>query len=297
MRLVAIVLSWNGREDTLACLESLSGVETVCVDNGSNDGSPEAIAERFPEVELVRAGVNLGFAAGNNVGIRRALARGADWVLLLNNDATADPRLPAALERAVAARPDAGVLGCKVYAAEPPDRLEYAGGRVNLWLGHHGRPDGFGRHDDGRFDVLRDVGRVTGAAMAVSRAAIESAGGLAEELFAYVEDVEWCLRIRRSGYAVVFVPEARAWHRGSASTGGAASLANLYYSTRNTIIVCERYRPLPRGFAGLRRGAIVSAHAVRCVRHPHRSRAVWAVVRGWRDARRGRSGPLPNPFP
>jgi len=83
VRITAVVLSWNGREDTLTCLESLADVETVVVDNGSADGSPEAIEEHFPEVELIRAGVNLGFAAGCNVGIRRALDRGTDWVVLV----------------------------------------------------------------------------------------------------------------------------------------------------------------------------------------------------------------------
>src|SRR5262249_61745258 len=98
-----------------------------------------AVAQRFPDVELIRTGENLGFSGGNNLGIRRAIARGADWVLLLNNDAVADPGLPAALERAASARPDAGVLACKVYFAEPPDVLMYAGGRGNLRLGYLGR--------------------------------------------------------------------------------------------------------------------------------------------------------------
>src|SRR5207253_1829127 len=109
VNLVAVVLNWNGGDDTLAALASLQGVETICVDNGSTDGSDVRVAERFPDVELIRTGENLGFSGGNNAGIRRALQRGAGWVLLLNNDAVADPGLPAALERAAAARPDAGL--------------------------------------------------------------------------------------------------------------------------------------------------------------------------------------------
>ena len=105
MRLVAVVLSYNGRDDTLAALESLRGIETVVVDNGSADGSAAAVAERFPEVELVPAGVNLGFAGGNNVGIRRALDRGAEWVVLVNNDALVEPGLVDALSAAATAKP------------------------------------------------------------------------------------------------------------------------------------------------------------------------------------------------
>ena len=286
MKLAAVVLNWNGGDDTLAALESLDGVETICVDNGSDDGSPDAIAARFPAVELIRTGVNLGFSGGNNVGIRRAHARGADWVLLLNNDAVADRELPAALSAAATARPDAGVLAFKVFFADPPDVLMYAGGRVNLRLGYWGRQDGFGQRDDGRFDSLRDVDRATGAAMAVSRVAIERAGLLDESLFAYAEDTEWCLRIRAAGFAIVFVPDAKVWHVGSASTGGLRSPTSIYYDTRNMITVAERHDPRGGAAAALRRGVVLGAHLA----NARDAAGVRAAVKGWRDARRGRLG-------
>jgi GT2 family glycosyltransferase len=266
-------------------------VETIVVDNGSTDGSDAEVERRFPGVELIRTGANLGFAGGNNVGLRRALERGADWMLLLNNDAWADPGLAAALDAAARSRPDAGVLACKVYFEEPPNELMYAGGSVKLRLGYGGRQTGWGERDTGQYDRLRDVDRATGAAMAVSRAAVERAGLLDEELFAYVEDVEWCIRIRRAGFAIVFVPDAKAWHKGSASTGGVASTANLYYDTRNTLAVCERHEPLPRGVRALRRGVVVGAHLLRALQNPNRGAAVRAVVSGWRDFRRGKMGP------
>src|SRR6478735_10586609 len=100
MKLVAVVLNWNGGPDTLAALQSLEGVETICVDNGSTDGSDAAAEKGFPQVELIRTGANLGFAGGNNVGLRRAYERGADWALLINNDAIAEPGLTDALARA-----------------------------------------------------------------------------------------------------------------------------------------------------------------------------------------------------
>lgn len=286
MKLVAVVLNWNGGDDTLAALESLRGVDTVCVDNGSTDGSDRLVEERHPEVELLRAGENLGFSGGNNVGIRRALELGADWVLLLNNDAVADAGLPAALAAAAGARPDAGVLACKVYFADPPDVLMYAGGSVRLRLGYWGRQDGFGERDGARFDVMRDVARATGAAMAVSRPALEQAGLLDEALFAYGEDADWCLRIARAGFAVVYVPGARAWHVGSASTGGFRSPTSLYYDTRNMIVVCERYARLPAGLRAGRQLVVVAAHLL-TVRS---RRGAAAVLAGWRDARRGRLG-------
>ena len=209
--------------------------------------------------------MNLGFSGGNNVGIRRALARGADWVLLLNNDAVADACPPAALEAAVAARPDAGVLACKVFFADPPDVLMYAGGRVNLRLGLLGAARRL--RPAGRRPVRHAPRRrsATGAAMAVSRAAIERAGLLDESLFAYAEDTEWCLRIRAAGFGVVFVPDARVWHVGSASTGGLRSPTSIYYDTRNMIAVAERHDP--------RRGAAGGSPAGRRARRASRERA------------------------
>jgi GT2 family glycosyltransferase len=283
MRLVAVVLSWNGREDTLAALESLRGIDTVVVDNGSSDGSPEAVAERFPDVELIRAGVNLGFAGGNNVGIRRALDQGAEWVLLLNNDASVETGIVDALAAAAQARPDAGVLACKVLFADA-DRLWYAGAGFDPYLGRS-RHEGFGEPD--RPDNLRDTDRATGAAMAVSRAAIEAAGLLDEELFLYAEDLEWSLRIRKAGFPVVYVPAARVRHRVSAATGGAGSPTTTYYETRNMLAVVERYRPLPRGLEGLRRALVVAPRVLLALRRPA---AAWAALRGWRDYRRGRMG-------
>jgi GT2 family glycosyltransferase len=286
VQLAAVVLNWNGGERTLAALESLAGVDRICVDNGSTDGSADAVARRLPDVELIRTGVNLGFSGGNNVGLRRALARGADWVLLLNDDAVADAGLPAALDAAAAARPDAGVLACKVYFAEPPDVLMYAGGRVNLRLGYSGRQDGFGEHDDGRFEELREVERATGAAMAVSREAVERAGFLDEALFAYAEDLEWCVRIRAAGFAIVFVPGAKVWHVGSASTGGLRSPTSLYYDTRNVIAVAERHDPRGPVGAAVRRGVVVATHLL----NARDAAGARAVVKGWRDARHGRLG-------
>src|SRR2546423_7530777 len=218
MNLVAVVLNWNGGDDTLEALASLDGVPTICIDNGSTDGSDMRVAERFREVELLRTGANLGFAGGNNAGIRRALERGADWVLLLNNDPVGEPGLAEALERAAEARPDAGLLACKLLSGDG-HAVQYAGASFNARLGYSGRVA------TGGPDKVHDVGRADGAAVAVSRAAAENAGLLDESLFMYVEDVDWSLRMRAAGFAVVLVPDARVRHKGSGSTGGRTSTA------------------------------------------------------------------------
>ena len=292
MKLVAVVLNWNGGDETPHALASLAGIETICVDNGSTDGSDADVERDFPDVELIRNGANLGYSGGNNVGIRRALECGADWVLLLNSDAVAEPGLAAALERAAEARPDAGVLAC-VVLSDDGARIEFAGGSFNTWLGYSGRVTDFGKPVASLSRARRDVARASGAAMALSRAFVERVGLLDERLFAYAEDVDLVLRARRAGFAVVLVPDAVTRHKGSASTGGRASTANMYYSTRNTIAVVEQHRPLPPGLRALRRGVVVASHVAQALSHPDRGAATRSVLAGWRDARAGRLGQRP----
>jgi GT2 family glycosyltransferase len=289
-----IVLSWNGREDTERCLDALAKVSeppvrVVCVDNGSTDGSVEAVRDRHPEVHLIENGRNLGFAGGCNVGIRWALAQGAEWLVLVNNDAVIAPDAIAEFAAAAEQRPEAGILAGKLYYADRPYRVWYAGQRFLAWLGYSGRHRGEGRRDRPRYRHASATDRANGALMAISRAAIESVGMLDENLFAYVEDIDFSLRARAAGFEILFVPTARAWHRVGASS---ASLAhNSYYGTRNMVVVCERHWPLPRPLSRLRRGMILASFAAYALRQPNRRIGLAAVRDGYRDARAGRLGP------
>jgi GT2 family glycosyltransferase len=292
----ACVLNWNGREDTLRCLESLARARgaagVVVVDNGSGDGSVPAIREAFPELELIETGANLGYAGGNNAGIRHALERGADWVVLVNNDATVDPGALEAFAAAAERHPRAGILAGKVLFADRPGHIWWAGQRVDLRSGYSGRPDGYGRPDGPEYEQERPTGRAVGALMAVSRAAIDAVGLMDEDLFAYVEDVDWSVRVRRAGFEVVLAPAARAWHAVGGSTGGEyGSSDTLFYGVRNTIVVCERHRPLGRVAGAVRRALVLGSYlALVPPRRPWR-RSGGAVLEGFAAARAGRLGP------
>jgi GT2 family glycosyltransferase len=295
-----IVLSWNRREDTLAALRSAlaiarADVRVLCVDNGSEDGSADAVRRELPDVDVIENGANLGFAGGNNVGIRHALEQGAQWIVLLNNDATIAPDAIDAFEAAAAERPRAGILGGKVLYADPPDRIWFAGQRFRPLLGYSGRPRGYGRPDGPEYRELVATDRAVGALMAVSREAMEAAGLMDEDLFAYVEDVDWSLRVRESGFEVLIAPAARAWHGVSASTGGeGASTYALYYGARNTIVVCERHRPLHRAGTLARRAVIAGTFGAHALTRSDRGAAIAAVREGCRDALSGRLGPRPR---
>jgi GT2 family glycosyltransferase len=292
-----IVLSWNGREDTLACLASLAALrdeatEVVVVDNGSSDGSVEAVRAAHPEVHVIENGRNLGFAGGNNAGLRHAFEHGAQWAVLVNNDATLAPDAVDRLRRAAGEHPAAGMLAGKVFFDQPPDRIWFAGQRFWPAFGYSGRPRGYGRRDGPRYRRAYRTDRAAGAFMAVSRRVVDAVGLLDDDLFAYVEDVDWCCRALAAGFEIWFVPDALAWHRVSASTGGErASTHALYYGVRNTIAVSERHLPLPRPLRALRRWLILAVFLFQALALSAGRRPFVAAVRdGYRDALAGRFG-------
>jgi GT2 family glycosyltransferase len=179
-----------------------------------------------------------------------------------------------------------------VYFADRPETIWFAGQRVSTVLGYSGRPRGYGRVDDGRYREVVPTGRAVGALMAVSRDVLDTVGLFDEDLFAYVEDVDLALRARAAGFEVVVAPDARAWHRVSASTGGeAASTHTLYYGVRNTVTVLERRRPLGRSGTLARRGSILATYGLHALTRADRRAALAAVRDGFADARAQRLGP------
>jgi GT2 family glycosyltransferase len=217
-RASVVVLVWNGIGYLETCLDTVlaqdyADFEVIVVDNGSTDGSPDLVAERFPQVRLVRNQRNLGFAAGNNVGLRAA---GGDLLVLLNQDTQVHAGWLAALAR-VFADPAIGIAGCKLLY--PDGTIQHAGGTL---YGPRGESAHVGRHapDDGRFDQVADVDCVTAAALAISRAALEQIGPLDEGFApAYYEDTDWCYRARAAGFRVVYQPQAVVTHHESTATG------------------------------------------------------------------------------
>ncbi len=293
--MIAVVLSWNRREDTLACLRSLAvasepALGTILVDNASSDGTVEAVTAEFPEVELLVNEANLGFAEGNNVGIRRALELGAEWVLILNNDVEVDPGFLGALLEEAGRRPDAAALSPLILFGPPSETIWFAGARYDPRKGYNGRQRGYGEQADSRFGEVWETERICGAAMLVPRAVFEEVGVFDTGLFAYYEDTDWSLRARAAGHRLYVVPAGRIWHKVSRSSGGESSPATLYYGTRNALAVAERYAPLGVVGTWRRRGVLLAAHGVQAFGSGHRREGFGAVFAGWRDFRAGRLG-------
>jgi len=245
-RVALIILSWNGKADTLACLASLARIDypnpwLIVVDNGSSDGSAEAVREAYPGVTLIENGANLGFAEGNNVGIRHALDHGADHILLLNNDTEVAPDFLTALVDA-AERGGAGVYGPKIYYHAEPERIWCAG---NDWTGWPGgfRQVGDGEPDGPAFGSETETDYIIGCALFVPAEVFRTVGLLDPAFFLTYEETDWCYRARKAGHRCVVVPRSRIWHKVAVSMGGQGSPLQEYFYTRNLLLWAERHLP------------------------------------------------------
>jgi len=231
-----VVLNWNGGE--MVCDTVLSVMDsdplpnrTIVVDNASTDGSDSEIRQRFPQVTLIRNPSNLGFAAGNNRGIRHALDHGADCVLLLNNDTLLDRSAIQTMVWALYADPCRG-------AVVPKIRVHAPGGGQVLWAaGAQWRPlpprvkmRGYGELDEGQYDQPGAVDYATACALLVRRETFQAAGLLDESYFMYQEDYAFCDRVRASSLVLWYEPQALIYHRVSASTGEGSPQKWRYWS-------------------------------------------------------------------
>ena len=290
-----VVLSWNGIELTLDTLRSLAAcrvpegwrLHTLVVDNASSDGSPARVREAFPDVDLLALAENRRFAGGNNAGLERALAAGADAVMLLNNDVIADPKLFEKLLAALAEQPEAGAVAPLIYFAPPSDRIWYGGGRCRPWLAHSSHR-GLRERDHGQYRSIEDTGYLTGCCLLATAKAWKQVGLLDERYFIYAEDADWCLRARAAGYRLLFVPTARLWHRVSASSGGAMNAWKVYQRLRANLTLWARHA---RGMARITwlpaLLAQQAAYAVWLLTRGHAAAAL-AVPRALVDAAAGR---------
>ncbi len=245
-----VVLNWNGKSDTIECLRSLQGITcpnhtVLVVDNNSSDGSATAITELFPEIPLIKTNKNLGFAGGNNVGIRRALDMGVEFIFLLNNDTTVAPDLITQFVEAATNFPSAGILGPKIYYYSDPRRLWSAGGR---WLPdrQHFDQRGDGEIDQGQYDGIAPSDFTVGCAMFIRRQVFEKVGLLDEEYFLNYEEIDFSTRARRVGFTDLYVPKARVWHKVSVSFGGEDSPLKTYFTFRNRLLWAHKRLPIPR---------------------------------------------------
>ncbi len=293
-RFGVVVLNWNGRDFLDDCLSSVLASDhpdffVLLVDNASTDGSVEWVQGAFEGVEVLALPRNLRFAGGNNAGIERALQRGADAIVLLNNDTRVDPGWLRALAEVLAAEEGVGVVGPRICYFDEPELIWYGGGRFIRplgWVFHRA----LRRRVDERADPAGPTDWVSGCALAARAEVWRRLGGLDESYYIYAEDVDFCLRARRMGVEIRYQPAALVLHKVSASVGGAVSAFKAYHKSRAGLHLLRRHLrvwELPGALAG--RAVHDGAVALRLLAGGHGGAAA-AVLRAWVDAARGRVG-------
>jgi GT2 family glycosyltransferase len=243
--LVSIIsVNYNGADYTCQMIESLRkitypNIEIIIVDNASKE-SPLSIEERFPEVNLIISPVNLGFAGGNNIGIR---ASKGDYLFLLNNDTEVDPGFLEPLVSKLESSHLVGAVSPKVYYFGT-DILQFAGATPIHPITGRGGFIGEKEKDLGQYDTPFVSNHTHGAAMLVPRKVVEQVGLMSEFFFLYYEELDFCEKIKRAGYTIWYIPTSVVYHKESMSVGKKSPL-KMFYMTRNRILFMRRNVSLP----------------------------------------------------
>ncbi len=294
-RVAIVVLNWNDADATLHCLNALAGSDypnqfVIVVDNASIDGSAQRLAAAAPQAELLVNDANLGFTGGVNVGIRRAIETGADYVWLLNSDAVTSPDVLGRLVEAAEADPRIGLVSPVFHDPDHPENAEFCLARFDAasrtviqtadpavargW--QQARPD----------EVV-----LIGTALLLRRALIEAIGVLDPQFFAYVEDVDYALRCHAAGFKAIALPDAVVLHKFKQPVGTPPSVAPYlhYFITRNYLLL---WRKLP-GSTWLRKASLwfLRQRLAQIARMPGQDAAIEAVLAGLWDGVRGVGGP------
>lgn len=273
MKVVIVVLSWNSKKYIGECLNSLKKTKTeiILVDGGSTDGSQEYLKTNFNELKLIETNKNLGYAGGNNVGLRRALEQNADFVWIVNPDIVVDQNSLEEALKVMVKDDKIAVVGSKVYFAagfefhknrytkrDLGKVIWYAGGE-NDWKNIFAVHYGMNEVDSGQNNKEKEVNFATGSSMLIRCDVLRQVGLLDDKYFLYYEENDLCQRIKKADYKIMYAPKSVVWHKVGQATEIGSSLAD-YYIARNRLLFGMRWAPWRAKFALFREslGLLVS---------------------------------------
>lgn len=246
-RVAIIILNWNGKEDTLECLASVGQMEypnyeIIVVDNGSSDDSVDAISNQYPEIKIIQTGANLGYAGGNNVGIRWALEHNADFVMVLNNDTIVAKDMLSHLVKVSFLDDRIGLLGPTNYYHSEPNVI-WATGAILEKLptaGYKILGDG---DSDRSWKVATQVDALLGSCMLIKNKVFNKINLFDERFFLCWEEFDFSERANNAGFKCFFVPEAKIWHKVGSALGPVESPLRSYFNIRNRLLWAKRHLP------------------------------------------------------
>lgn len=248
-----ILVNYKGLQDTIECIESLKDItyknyKIIVVDNASLDNSVEILKSTYSdEIILIDLKENLGFAGGNNEGIKLAVKENADYVLLLNNDTIVDKNFLQALVKRAEENEKTGIVGGKIYYFDDKNLIWYAGAKINSFTGST-RHIGVDQYDEGQFNKVIDVDYVTGCLMLLPVEVIKKVGMMNEEYFLYYEETDWSVRIKKAGYKLLYEPQSIIYHKVSSSTKKINYVMSYYYDRNSYYFIMKNYGFINRVF-------------------------------------------------
>ena len=234
-----ITINYNGLKDTLALIESIpfnDKMEVIVVDNASENQEAEQISKRFPHVKVIKSDRNLGFAGGNNLGIKASLGK---YLFLINNDTYfEDFNVQAVIDR-LDSDPTIGIVCPKIKFAWSPQPIQFAGYTPLSKITIRNQAIGFGEEDHGQYETAHPTPYAHGAAMLIKREALNKVGLMPECYFLYYEELDWSMIFTRAGFQIWYEPKCTIFHKESQATGQNSPL-RTYYITRNRLRLVKR---------------------------------------------------------
>lgn len=238
-KLSIITINYNGLKDTCKLIDSIpfnNNMEVIVVDNASKEDEVSIISERFPQVKVIRSDKNLGFAGGNNLGIKEAKG---DYILLINNDTYFKEFNIDNLIKRLESSEKTGIVCPKLRFAWGNNPIQFAGYTPLSSITLRNKAIGFGEEDKGQYDTAHPTPYAHGAAMLIKREAIKKVGLMPECFFLYYEEIDWSMMFTRAGYEIWYDSACTVYHKESQTTGQNSPL-RTYYITRNRLLLVKR---------------------------------------------------------
>lgn len=238
-KLSIITVNYNGLEDTCALIDSIpfnDNMEVIVIDNASTENEAAVISQRYPQVKTIRSDKNLGFAGGNNLGIKSAKGK---YIFLVNNDTFLKEFNILALIDRLESSPTIGIVCPKIRFAWGNNPIQFAGYTRLSKITARNQAIGYGKEDKGQYEIPHPTPYAHGAAMLIKREAIEKVGLMPECYFLYYEEFDWSMMFTRTGYEIWYEPASTIYHKESQSTGQDSPL-RTYYMTRNRLLLVKR---------------------------------------------------------
>lgn len=241
-----ILINYNGYKDTMECIKSLCKInyenyKIIIVDNNSTDNSIEILKSNAINCIILESKKNLGFAGGNNIGVKYAIEHNADYIMLLNNDTLVSKDFLNNMIKSFSLDKKIGIVGPKIMYYTDKNRIWFGGGKIN-WFKFLGEHFGIGEIDKGQYNEEKEITFITGCCMLIKKEVFEKVGLLTEDYFMYFEDVDFCVRLLEKKLKIYYNPKSIIYHKVAFSSGGEESPFTIKWGTKNRIVFMNKYK-------------------------------------------------------